>query len=63
MLQLSFQYYVIKMFNRLFDTGLLDVLTMTIDHDHDRFHGMLKSQLLVEVVIVMVTSHSPVLIP
>ncbi len=51
------------MFNRLFDTGLLDVLTMTIDHDHDRFHGMLKFQLLVEVVIVMVISHSPVLIP
>ena len=31
---------------------------MTIDYDYDRFHGMLKFQLLVEVVIVMVTSHS-----
>ena len=31
---------------------------MTIDYDHDRFHGMLIFQLLVEMVIVMVKSHS-----
>ena len=35
-----------------------DFLTMIVDYD--RFHGTLKFQLLAEVVIVIVTSHSPV---
>ena len=34
-------------------------MTMTSDHGHDRFHGMLKFQPLAEAAIVIVTSHSP----
>ena len=35
-----------------------DFLTMTIDHDHDRFNGKLKFRPLDKAVIVIVTSHS-----
>ena len=41
-----------------FDFGTRDFLTMTIDHDHDRFHGKLKFQPWDKTVIVIVTSHS-----
>ena len=48
-----------SIFSLHIDAKLRDFLTMTTDHDHDRFYGKLKFQPWEKAVIVIVTSHSP----
>ena len=43
----------------LLDARLRGFLTMTIDNDYDRFHGDAEVSAIIEVVIVIVTSHRP----